>query len=169
MMKTLILSLTILLLINSNNYCNADEGDETVEVEETFSVPESTGHAFLETFQDDPFSRWVESSDSTYDGQKWVHEARQDSSEFYASDKVSCYLYLYIYIIYFFTYLSFKICDVDTHIQGGGHFVFVIKSNGGLVNCIQVKYKGRYSFVMFISLLEVPLEQNKKIYLIYAP
>lgn len=86
-MKTLILSLTILLLINSNNYCNADEGDETVEVEETFSVPESTGHAFLETFQDDPFSRWVESSDSTYDGQKWVHEARQDTSEFYASDK----------------------------------------------------------------------------------
>ncbi len=130
MMKTLILSLTILLLINSNNYCNADEGDETVEVEETFSVPESTGHAFLETFQDDPFSRWVESSDSTYDGQKWVHEARQDTSEFYASDKVSCYLYLYIYIIYFFTYyLSFKVCDVDTHIQGGAFCI-----------CYQIKW-----------------------------
>ena len=109
MMKTLILSLTILLLINSNNYCNADEGDETVEVEKTFSVPESTGHAFLETFQDDPFSRWVESSDSTYDGQKWVHEARQDTSEFYASDKVSCYLYLYIYILYIFLHIIFPL------------------------------------------------------------
>ena len=58
---------------------------------------------------------------------------------------------------------------MQTHTYKGGHFVFVIKSNGGLVNCIQVKYKGRYSFVIFISLLEVPLEQNKKIYLIYAP
>lgn len=87
MIKTLILSLTILLFINNNHlYCYANDAEEGKTVEETFSVPESTGHAFLETFQDDPFSRWIESSDSTYDGQKWAHEARKETSEFYKSD-----------------------------------------------------------------------------------
>ena len=100
MIKTFILSLTILLFINNNHlYCYANDADaekgETVE--ETFSVPESTGHAFLETFQDDPFSRWIESSDSTYDGQKWAHEARKESSEFYKSDLVSKNIDIYIY------------------------------------------------------------------------
>ena len=90
MIKTLILSLTILLFINNNHlYCYANDAEEGKTVEETFSVPESTGHAFLETFQDDPFSRWIESSDSTYDGQKWAHEARKETSEFYKSDLVS--------------------------------------------------------------------------------
>merc|ERR1711871_1703132 len=85
-MKAIILSLAVLLIANSANlYCSAD-AEEVETVKETFSVPASTGHAFLETFQDDPFSRWTESSDSSYDGQKWAHEARKETSDFYATD-----------------------------------------------------------------------------------
>ena len=88
-MKAIILSLAVLLIANSANlYCRAD-AEEGETVKETFSVPKSTGHAFLETFQDDPFSRWTESSDSSYDGQKWAHEARKETSDFYAADMVS--------------------------------------------------------------------------------
>ena len=80
-MKAIILSLAVLLIANSANlYCRAD-AEEVETVKETFSVPASTGHAFLETFQDDPFSRWTESSDSSYDGQKWAHEARKETSD----------------------------------------------------------------------------------------
>lgn len=58
----------------------AEDGSEE---EFVFSVPESTGHAFLETFQEDPFesSRWVESTDSSYDGQKWTHGPAKDATE----------------------------------------------------------------------------------------
>ena len=67
----------------------ADEEDAAP----VFSVPESKGHAFLETFQSDPFDgegqQWIESKDSSYEGQKWSHGPRTKSSDFYQPDLVS--------------------------------------------------------------------------------
>ena len=65
--------------------------EEVADEEFKFSVPESTGHAFLETFQEDPFdsSRWVESSDSSYDGQKWTHGPAKDATEAFEANLVS--------------------------------------------------------------------------------
>ena len=117
-MKAIILSLAVLLIANSANlYCSAD-AEEVETVKETFSVPASTGHAFLETFQDDPFSRWTESSDSSYDGQKWAHEARKETSDFYATDMVSIDANLLSYPYFSFVRLSSSTSlgeRVDTH------------------------------------------------------
>ena len=70
----------------------AEESDGA-DAKKVFSVPESTGHAFLETFQANPFDKegqmWIESKDATYEGQKWSHGPRTESSEFYKADTVS--------------------------------------------------------------------------------
>lgn len=67
----------------------AEESDGA-DAKKVFSVPESTGHAFLETFQANPFDKegqmWIESKDATYEGQKWSHGPRTESSEFYKAD-----------------------------------------------------------------------------------
>jgi calnexin len=49
-----------------------DDAEETAAVEE-FSVPDTTGASFVETFQTDPFEagRWTKSTDASYDGQEW--------------------------------------------------------------------------------------------------
>ena len=66
--------------------------EEAAEAEEPFSVPE-TSAPFVETFQTDPFAsgRWVESTDSSYDGQEWAWETPKGVTGKYAADKVrSC-------------------------------------------------------------------------------
>ena len=68
-----------------------DEEDFSDESVAPYVVPESTGHKFLETFQEEPFEsgRWVESTHSSYDGQQWSHGPAKESSEAYEGDLVS--------------------------------------------------------------------------------
>jgi len=68
----------------------AVRAEDSAEPKKVFSVPESTGHKFLETFQTDPFDKegqmWIESKDSTYEGQKWSHGPRTAAADFYKAD-----------------------------------------------------------------------------------
>ena len=57
---------------------------------EPFTVPDTAGAAFVETFQTDPFDgRWVESTDAAYDGQSWGWGPPKDAAGKYEADTVS--------------------------------------------------------------------------------
>ena len=68
----------------------AEENEEPAEVD-VFTVPDTSGAAYVETFQTDPFEdgRWVKSSDSMYEGQEWNFGAPSGVQGKYQDDTVS--------------------------------------------------------------------------------
>lgn len=69
----------------------AEDAAPAAAAEEEFSVPDTTGAAFVETFQTDPFEtgRWTKSADTTYDGQEWTFGAPDGVEGKYKDDTVS--------------------------------------------------------------------------------
>ena len=68
--------------------------EDAVVVDDVFSVP-STGAAFVETFQEDPFQgRWVQSTNEKYTGQAWDWGAAKAASGKYLADKVSHFTHI---------------------------------------------------------------------------
>jgi hypothetical protein len=65
--------------------------DAAAAAAEEFSVPDTTGAAFVETFQTDPFEtgRWTKSADTTYEGQAWTFGAPEGVEGKYKDDTVS--------------------------------------------------------------------------------
>ena len=72
-------------------FASAEDGEEPAAEVELFSVPDTKGAAFVETFQTDPFEtgRWSKSSDSSYEGQEWTFGAPDGVDGKYKDDTVS--------------------------------------------------------------------------------